>query len=262
MKGKVRNAIANRENNWRDDKEATELLFVQDEFQDLFSESDDLNNIPKDRSRGCYNIVSTQTLSAIYAKVQKNELANYLLANFGSFVSLKTDDKIANEFMQNLCGSVTSFSVLTNKGPAIAFKETANNLIYAPEYNPEHPNASMFKKLRGNVKFKYKPANQTAAADNPHGMLWLIESILSPFMGIYDSTFGMFATSMNNEHTHFISTYQKDEKKETQKLFPDHMFQKLDQKCSAVIVYKRGGNVVKDIALLKGVDPNFVDAKL
>jgi len=75
-------------------------------------------------------------------------------------------------------------------------------------------------------------------------------------------TLTMLALTINDEHTHFILTHQKDDKKETQKLFPDHMFPKLDQKSSAVIVHKIGGNVVKDIVFLKGVDPNFVDAKL
>lgn len=245
VKAKVRNAIANRENNWADDLSSTQLLFIQDEFQDLFN-ADDENNVPKDRSRGCYNIVASQTISAIYAKASKKEVADTFFTMFSSFVELKTTDKHADEFMQTQCGFVKNFEVITPKGNAIAFKETAVSLAERADFDPTHPDALMFKKFRGDIEFSFhkiggQPKNKPAIQ--------------------YSQGFGSFmsADKTNSAGKQLLSYYQYNNQQEYKKLMGDDMFGKLDNKSYAVCVFKRGGGWVKDIAILKRVDPNFND---
>ena len=252
IKASVRNGIANRENNWRTDPTATELLFVQDEFQDLFAEYDDLNNIPKDRSRGCYNVVASQTISAIYSKISNPDTANYLFANFSSFIEMKTTDKKANEFMQEQCGTVYSFKVDTPVNNAIAFKETAKALLSKPEFDPTHPDAAMFKKFRSDVEFKH------LSKQGKNGPSYIPGVVGRLFNYLVTGPIGLL-TNSGEEHVHHFSEYVRDDKQAYQKLLSDDMFNELDLPQHAVCVFKRGGNWVKDIAIMKGVDPNFND---
>lgn len=252
IKAKVRNAIANRENDWRTYADATELLFVQDEFQDLFSEFDDLNNIPKDRSRGCYNVVASQTVSAIYSKISNTSTADYLFANFSSIIGLKTDDKKANELLQSKCGTVDSFKIKTPISNSIAFKETAESLLSKSEYDPTHPDALMFKKFRGDLDFqRHDPQNKTSSQTN-----FLKSMAVSTVSFVFGAT---IATLFNktDDHIHSISEYIKDDKQAYTKLLGDEMFNMLDNPQHAVVILKRGGIWVRDIAIVKGVDPNF-----
>jgi hypothetical protein len=254
IKATVRNGIANRENDWRNDPTATELLFVQDEFQDLFAEFDDLNNIPKDRSRGCYNVIATQTVSAIYSKISNTATADYLFANFASFMSLKTTDKRADELMQAQCGTVKVLKVDIPKGRAISFRDTAHELVSSAEFDPTHPDAAMFKKFRTDVIFteydrQRKDTNPILGAATTAGNL--LKFVFSVPLSLIMSTVG--------SHIHYLSTYAKDEKQEYAKLLSDDMFNELDNPQHAVCVFKRGGMWVKDIAIMKGVDPNFND---
>jgi len=253
-KAKVRNAVANRENNWRDDLEATEIMMVQDEFQDIFSEFDDLNNIPKDRSRGCYNVIATQTVSAIYSKISNPATADYLFANFASFISFKTADKRADELMQAQCGTTKSFKVVTHSGKAIAFRETARDLVSRAEFDPTHPDAAMFKKFRTDVSFQeYDPQNK------PNSVMGQLTN--GAFNVAKFAIFGPIAAifNLNGRHTQYYSTYQKDEKQDYVKVLSDDMFGELDIPQRAVCVLKRGGQWVRDIAIMQGVDPNFAD---
>jgi hypothetical protein len=259
VKAQVRNGIANRDNNWRDDKKNAELLFVQDEFQDLFSEYDDLNNIPKDRSRGCYNVIATQTVSAIYSKISNSATADYLFANFSSFLSLKTNDKKATELMQEQCGTVKSFSVVTPKGQSIAFVETAQALMSKPEFDPTHPDAKMFKKFRSDIDYvvhqKGDKSNLIPTDFQPSAFS-MIGKILNTLIF---SPIGAILGYSSNKHIHNISTYQKDERQDYKKLYGDDMVNELDEPQHAVFVFKRGGKWVKDIGICMGVDPNFND---
>lgn len=257
VKAQVRNGIANRDNNWREDARNAELLLVQDEFQDLFSEYDDLNNIPKDRSRGCYNVIATQTVSAIYSKISNSATADYLFANFSSFVSLKTNDKKATELMQDQCGTVKSFEIITPNGPAIAFVETAQALMSNPEYDPHHPDAEILKKFRSEVDFvMQQKSGKTLPSEFQKGSLHLVGKILDTLvLGPIATVFGYNA----NSHSHYISTYQKSEKQDYMKLYGDEMVNMLDESQVAVVVFNRGGAWVKDMAILKGVDPQFND---
>ncbi|HHK8271156.1 TPA: hypothetical protein ACQVKY_005338, partial [Serratia marcescens] len=232
VKAKVRNAIAMRENNWRDDPTATELLFIQDEFQDLFN-ADDENNVPKDRSRGCCNIVASQTISAIYSKASKKEIADTFLTMFASFVELKTTDKHADEFMQMQCGFVRNFDVVTPSGTAIAFRETAQALASRPDFDPTHPDAEMFRKFRTDVSFNFRNLSNPQSQPTP----------------------GLIGKVVGNAETHALSYYQYDKQQPFKKLMGDDMFGKLDEKSYAVCVFKRGGGWVKDIAILKRVSP-------
>ena len=252
IKATVRNGIANRENNWRDNPTATELLFVQDEFQDLFAEFDDLNNIPKDRSRGCYNVVASQTVSAIYSKISNTATADYLFANFASFIELKTADKKANELMQEQCGTVASFKVDTPVNDAIAFRETAQSLLRKPEFDPTHPDAEMFKKFRADVEFKHlSKKGQNIASSIPSAIGRLFGYLVSGPIGLL--------TNSGESHTHHFSEYSRDDRQAWQKLLSDDMFNQLDNPQYAVCVFKRGGTWVRDIGILLGVDPNFND---
>lgn len=255
VKAIVRNGVANRTNEWKSDKKQTELLFVQDEFQDLFSETDDLNNIPKDRSRGCYNVIATQTVSAIYSKITNTSTADYLFANFSSFVALKTSDRKAHELMQEQCGTVKTFMVATPRGNSIAFRETAQALAEKAEFDPRHPEAKMFKKFRSNVEFNVsggRQDNKDSKLGNGRGAVGnLIEGILGPVVKLL----GLDGSS----HSHSISEYKTNDKQDYQKLYGDELVNMLDQPQHAVFTLKRGGAWVKDIGIVMGVDTDFND---
>lgn len=254
IKATIRNGIANRDNDWRKDTTNTEVLFVQDEFQDLFAEFDDLNNIPKDRSRGCYNVIATQTVSAIYSKISNTATADYLFANFASFMSLKTTDKRANELMQAQCGTVKSVNIVTPMGSSIAFRETARDLVSRAEFDPTHPDAAMFKKMRADVVFSVydnQKRGSTALANVATTAGNLVKFLLSIPLNLISSTVG--------SHVQFFSTYNNDERQEYTKLLSDDLFNELDNPQHAVCVFKRGGMWVKEIGIMKGVDPNFND---
>ena len=257
IKATVRNGIANRENDWRNDATNTELLFVQDEFQDLFAEFDDLNNIPKDRSRGCYNVIATQTVSAIYSKISNPATADYLFANFASFVSLKTTDKRADELMQAQCGTVKMIKTVTPAGRPIAFRETAQDLVSRAEFDPTHPDAAMFKRFRADVLFQ---EHEELKKGSPL-MTNVASAAGSLFKFIFSIPMSLFTNTVSS-HVHFYSTYTKDEKQEYAKLMGDDMFNELENPQHAICVFKRGGMWVKDIAVMLGVDPNFDDVPL
>lgn len=255
IKATVRNAIANRENDWRNDPTATELLFVQDEFQDLFSEYDDLNNIPKDRSRGCCNVVASQTVSAIYSKISNAATADYLFANFASFIALNTRDKKANELMQEQCGTVQTFRVKNPTNNPIAFRDTAKALFSKPEYDPTHPDAAMFKKFRSDVEFNIQDKQ------NPQNVMNVPSVVGKVISFVFDGPIGLL-TNSGERHFHAMSQYTKDEKQEYQKLLGDEIFNELDNPQHAVLVLKRGGTWIRDIGIMMGVDPNFDDVPM
>ncbi|WP_241170395.1 hypothetical protein [Serratia marcescens] len=254
IKASVRNGIANRDNTWRNDSNNTEILMVQDEFQDLFSETDDLNNIPKDRSRGCYNLAASQTVSAIRSKISNTATADYLFANFASFVSLKTADKTADELMQQQAGTVKVVRVNTPAGKAIAFRETAQDLVSRPEFDPTHPDAKMFKKFRTDIEFNVYD-EQKKSIPGATGLFSAAGSLVK-FLVLTPLSLVMNTVG---RHVHYFSTYSKDEKQEYAKLLSDDMFNELDLPQHAVCIFKRGGMWVKDIATLYGVDPEFND---
>lgn len=255
IKASVRNAIANRENDWRDDPTATELLFVQDEFQDLFAEYDDLNNIPKDRSRGCCNVVASQTVSAIYSKISNAATADYLFANFASFIALNTRDKKANELMQEQCGTVKTFKVKNPTNNAIAFTDTAKALLSKPEYDPTHPDAAMFKKFRSDIEFNIQDKQ------NPNNIRGITSIVSKVIDFVFTGPIGLI-TNSGERHIHSMSEYTKDDRQEWQKLLSDDMLNELDNAQHAVLVLKRGGIWVRDIGIMMGVDPNFDDVPL
>ena len=248
VKGKVRNAIANRETsgeaNWRNDKEQTSVLIVQDEFQDLMN-IDDENNIPKDRSRGCMNIVATQTISAILAKVSKREQGDQFINGcFTNIIAFRTDDKVTHEILQTKCGSVRPLRVMTKRGPAIAFRETAANISTLPQYDPTHPNADLFKKLRVEERFVNNYESQMKGK------------------GLFNAFNGFTKTSSSIIENHHLSVYEYDEKQQYMKLLGDDTLDLLKKDGMALCYFKRGGAYTKDIVKMTGADNDFNDIVL
>ena len=228
----------------------TELLFVQDEFQDLFN-SDDENNVPKDRSRGCYNVIATQTLSAIYAKSSKREAADTFLTMFASFVALKTTDKAAEEMMQLQCGHVKGFETITMNGPAIAFRETSKGLADNLANDPTHPDAKLFKKFRTNVEFAFLNKQKSQSNINDKGLTGAMSALFDLL-----AFFGITKNSLTTTKQ-YLSYYQYSDKQDYKKLLGDELFGELDKTSRAVVVLKRGGGWVKDIATLRRVSSNL-----
>jgi len=144
--------------------------------------------------------------------------------------------------------------VVTHSGKAIAFRETARDLVSRAEFDPTHPDAAMFKKFRTDVTFQeYDPQNK------PNSVMGQLTN--GAFNVAKFAIFGPIAAifNLNGRHTQYYSTYQKDEKQDYVKVLSDDMFGELDIPQRAVCVLKRGGQWVRDIAIMQGVDPNFAD---
>lgn len=253
VKAKVRNAIANRENNWKLDPQQAELLFVQDEFQDLFN-ADDENNIPKDRSRGCYNIVATQSISAIYAKLSNKNSADAFFVQFKNVVGMLTKDEASDKYLQNLCGTVKQIKSIHKSADPINFRDTALQAIDNIANDPTHPDSKYLGANEPDYYYSPSGANTNASIDRQSTYN---RSTVFSVLGFIPRMLGLKA---NSKHMTAISHYAYDDKQQYMKLLGDDTLDMLNLPRHAVCIFDRGDYPIIDICTLDGVDTNFEES--
>ncbi|MFQ5729933.1 MAG: type IV secretory system conjugative DNA transfer family protein, partial [Waddliaceae bacterium] len=86
------------------------IFFMCDEYQEIISANkdglSDLNFWDKSRSSKTIGIISTQSVSSIYASINNRDLSNAILQNFRQKICFRTEDQATIEMFHRLLGRV------------------------------------------------------------------------------------------------------------------------------------------------------------